>query len=168
MCTFTSQLAQGLEKWRAGSSIIVWDVTRASSDRPRPSYPSSSSSASTQDFSSTSDDSAAKLFDIGSAEGTASLAWLPGHPTSLVAGMGTRYLRIYDIRGDFFFYLAVAYAPLYVVLTIIPEGAHPTNPRDIPVANHKAIQGLCVDPTSPQRLATFTEVHVWCSSDMPP
>ena len=33
------------------------------------------------------------------------------------------------------------------------------NPRDIPVANHKAIHGLCVDPTSPQRLATYTEVE---------
>ena len=89
------QLAQGLEKWRAGSSIIVWDVTRASSDRPRPH----SSLSSAQDFSSSSDDTSARVFDVGSAEGTSSLAWIPSQPTCLVAGIGSRYLRIYDIRG---------------------------------------------------------------------
>ena len=30
------------------------------------------------------------------------------------------------------------------------------------MANHKAIHGLCVDPTSPQRLATYTEVQCMC------
>ena len=82
----------------------MWDVTRASSsDRSRLPHPSSSSSGSSaggQDYSASSDDTNAKFFDVGSAEGTSSLAWLPGQPTCLVAGIGTRYLRIYDVRGE--------------------------------------------------------------------
>lgn len=28
------------------------------------------------------------------------MSWLPGNPSCLVAGMGQRYLRIFDIRGE--------------------------------------------------------------------
>ena len=100
----------------------MWDVTRASSsDRSRLPHPSSagSSGGGGQDYSASSDDANARFFDVGSAEGTSSLAWLPGQPTSLVAGIGTRYLRIYDVRGKefvkkrkniFFFHLCSIFA----------------------------------------------------------
>ena len=85
----------------------MWDVTRASSsDRSHLPHPSSSSTGSSggggQDYSASSDDTNATVFHVGSGEGTSSLAWLPGQPTNLVAGIGTRYLRIYDIRGKEF------------------------------------------------------------------
>ena len=49
---------------------------------------------------------------------------------------------------------------ILVYVLILFSETTTAHPRDIPVANHKAIHGLCVDPTSPQRLATYTEVGV--------
>ena len=35
----------------------------------------------------------------GHGEATSSIAWLPGQTSSLAAGMGNRFLRIFDTRG---------------------------------------------------------------------
>ena len=81
----------------------------------------------------------------GHGEGTSSIAWLPGQPNCLVAGMGTRFLRLFDTRDS------------------QPSPTHAAAaPRE--VANHKAINGLCMDPNSAHQLATYGEggtVYIW-------
>ena len=42
---------------------------------------------------------AARHFEVGMNEATYSLAWLPNQPRCLLAGMGSKFLRLYDIRG---------------------------------------------------------------------
>ena len=81
----------------------------------------------------------------GHGEGTSSIAWLPGQPNCLIAGMGTRFLRLFDTRDS------------------QPSPTHAAAaPRE--VANHKAINGLCMDPNSAHQLATYGEggtVYIW-------
>ena len=36
---------------------------------------------------------------LGHGESTSTISWLPNHTNCLVAGMGSRFLRIFDIRG---------------------------------------------------------------------
>ena len=40
-----------------------------------------------------------KYFEIGSGEPTSSLVWLPSQPSCIIAGMGNRFIRMFDIRG---------------------------------------------------------------------
>ena len=42
---------------------------------------------------------AARHFEVGMNEATYSLAWLPSQPLCLLAGMGSKFLRLYDVRG---------------------------------------------------------------------
>ena len=42
------------------------------------------------------------LLVIGLSESTVSLAWFPTQPRTLVAGQGQKFLRMYDLRGEFF------------------------------------------------------------------
>lgn len=85
-------------------------------------------------------DDAAKTLESGHGEATSSIAWLPTQSSCLVAGMGNRFLRIFDTRDS---------------------GAQ-TKPQQ--VANHKAILGLSVCPSLPHQLASYAEgstVYIW-------
>jgi len=47
---------------------------------------------------------------IGAAETVTSLTWLPKDPKLLVACVGNKHLKIFDIRGtDYFYFLCVLY-----------------------------------------------------------
>ena len=39
---------------------------------------------------------------VGLSESTVSLAWFPTQPRTLVAGQGQKFLRMYDLRGEYF------------------------------------------------------------------
>lgn len=43
-----------------------------------------------------------------------------------------------------------------------------SHPREVPVANHKAISGICVDPMAPQTIATHAEVSRRVDSKLRP
>lgn len=75
----------------------------------------------------------------GSSEAISSCAWSE-HANSplLIAGMGNKYLRVYDIRAD--------------------PGSNPLQFAS------KAVHGIAVDPFSPYRLASYTEegiIKLW-------
>ncbi|XP_065053231.1 GATOR2 complex protein MIOS-like isoform X2 [Rhopilema esculentum] len=77
----------------------------------------------------------------GLKESTVSLAWFPRHPKTLVAGQGQKFLRVYDLRDSG---------------KLVSFG----------VTNCKAMNGVCVDPFSEHRFASFAEtaqgpVLVW-------
>lgn len=55
------------------------------------------------DLSSSTNDSA-RYFEVGLGEHTTSLAWLPRHTSCLVVGIGKTYLRLYDIRGECYYF----------------------------------------------------------------
>jgi len=38
-------------------------------------------------------------YELGNSESTVGLAWLPTSPMCLATGTGSRWLRIYDLRG---------------------------------------------------------------------
>ena len=107
---------------------------------------------------------------LGHGEATSSIAWLPNQSNCLVAGMGTRFLRTFDIRGKLSFFshpghdIIIDQSVTRVMMSLpwlLPhsdEHAVQTHPRE--VASHKAILGLCVDPTSTHQLATYAEVGV--------
>jgi hypothetical protein len=40
------------------------------------------------------------LQQYGSSEAVTSVAWLPRHPGLVSAGMGLKYLRVYDVRAE--------------------------------------------------------------------
>jgi WD40 repeat protein len=85
-------------------------------------------------------DDVAKSLESGHGEATSSIAWLPGQSSCLAAGMGNRFLRIFDTR----------------------EGGGQSRP--VQVANHKAILGLSVCPALPHQLASYAEgstVFIW-------
>ena len=51
------------------------------------------------EVSMVTDDSARPL-ESGHGEVTSSIAWLPGQSSCLAAGMGNRFLRLFDTRGN--------------------------------------------------------------------
>ncbi len=65
---------------------------------PLRSLASGGSSGSVGDSYSGASD-AARHFEVGMNEATYSLSWLPNQPQCLLAGMGAKFLRLYDIRG---------------------------------------------------------------------
>ncbi|ORX91418.1 hypothetical protein K493DRAFT_339376, partial [Basidiobolus meristosporus CBS 931.73] len=75
----------------------------------------------------------------GSSEAITSCAWFPDSPSQLVAGMGLKWLRVYDVRAD----------------SSSPPGV---------IFATKAIYGISVDPFHPYRFASHTEdgiVKIW-------
>ena len=45
-------------------------------------------------------DDSARPLESGHGEVTSSIAWLPGQSSCLAAGMGNRFLRLFDTRGN--------------------------------------------------------------------
>eukprot|EP00731_Ephydatia_muelleri_P007682 Em0004g20a len=127
----TDLLAVGLDKARNDSSLIVWDTTRAPSER------------GTQESSFPSDDNA-KCFEIGQGEATSAIAWSPLNPSyCLIAAMGNKYLRLFDIRDKH-------------------PSAGLTQPQEY--VSHKGLSSLCFDPSTPHQLATHADgntVFIW-------
>lgn len=128
-------LAEGLEKTRADSSLIVWDVTRAGTSTPNKTKHSLVSKSNFTDAQSPSEDPA-KYFETGHGENTSSIAWLPSRNNCLIAGMG-RFLKIFDTRAEV-------------------GSLQSCPPREY--AQHKAIYGLTVDPISSHQIASYAEV----------
>ncbi|XP_013399099.1 GATOR complex protein MIOS-like isoform X2 [Lingula anatina] len=128
-------LAQGLDKYRQDASLLVWDVNA------KPAYGSSYDSTATPDskrgstFYVDTTPSIRPVAEIGAAESVYSLCWSINQPKILLTGMN-KYLRVYDIR----------------------ESTHPQN-----AALTKNVFGLCVDPHSADRVASFSEgqISVW-------
>ncbi|OAD70468.1 hypothetical protein PHYBLDRAFT_182399 [Phycomyces blakesleeanus NRRL 1555(-)] len=88
---------------------------------------------------STSNREQTPIQQYGPAENTVSCTWsVHSHSPLLIAGMGSRYLRVYDIRVD--------------------SGANPLQ------FSTKAVHGTIVDPFNPYRIASHTEegvVKIW-------
>ena len=60
----------------------------------------------------------ARYFEVGMNEATYSLAWLPNQPHCLLAGMGSKFLRLYDIRGKAIVTLIVQFHQHTLYLTL--------------------------------------------------
>lgn len=39
-------------------------------------------------------------YELGNSEATNAMSWLPSSPNCLASGTGSRWLRIYDLRGN--------------------------------------------------------------------
>ena len=67
-------LAAGFDKHRSEHGITVWDACRTGNDNMKPVY------------------------EIGFGDTVASLAWFT-QPSTLIAGVNNKHLRVYDLRG---------------------------------------------------------------------
>ncbi|KAF9174790.1 hypothetical protein BGX20_009785 [Mortierella sp. AD010] len=79
------------------------------------------------------------LYQYGSSEVISSCAWFTHEPRVLAAGMGMKYIRVYDTRED------------------------PNSPSSI-VTSTKAVHGLCMDPFNQNRMASCTDdgnISIW-------
>src|SRR6218665_2402498 len=84
-------IAEGVERYRQDSSILIWDVCSQPSDISAHSDRKSSSEGSSVCITK-------PLYEIGSSEISHSLAWFHNSPRTLIAGMNNKCLRIYDLR----------------------------------------------------------------------
>lgn len=110
-------LAAGLDKVRNDYSLLVWDLALSEVDTDKP------------------------LQQYGSSEVVSSVEWLTQlNPSIVVAGMGSRWLRVYDIRQS------SSSAPAAVIPT-------------------KCVHGIQVDPYHPFRMSSYStddnEIAVW-------
>ncbi|KAI8050673.1 uncharacterized protein B0P05DRAFT_563144 [Gilbertella persicaria] len=145
-------LAAGLDKVRNDPCLLVWDVSRSldsycntptGSQTPTKSFQQDPWRIDTkdrrynQDMSSTREQGPVRQY--GSSEAIASCAWSEhANAPLLIAGMGNKYLRVYDIRAD--------------------PGSNPLQ------FTTKAVHGIVVDPFSPYRVASYSEegiIKLW-------
>ncbi|KAI9317907.1 WD40-repeat-containing domain protein [Dichotomocladium elegans] len=163
-------LAAGLDKVRNDPCLLVWDISQAI-DAPAgtqtsstPSYyqnyrPQSARSTTALDrealFSGKQNNilphpqiPARPIQQYGPSEAIASCAWSShGGAPLLIAGMGNKYLRVYDIRGK----------PSFSSSSVDSMAT----PLQFAT---KAVYGAAVDPFNPNRLASYTEegvVKLW-------
>eukprot|EP00158_Paraphelidium_tribonemae_P005085 Partr_v1_DN27152_c2_g1_i1_m15596 putative missing oocyte, meiosis regulator, homolog (Drosophila) len=123
-------LVTGLDKVRNDHSLLVWDLSRATASQQaiRP------------------------LVQYGSSEAITSVSWFPAlQPGLLGAGMGLKWLRIYDTR---------------VSSSSSTDAGNSNNNTAAPVlvTSTKAIYGMQVDPFHHARFASFTDdgtVMLW-------
>lgn len=113
-----SIVASGLEKVRNDYCLLLWDIDAQSSDGS--SYTSKT-----------------PLQKYGSSESVTSISFLPNQPHSLISGMGSRWVRLYDIRES---------QPSIVIGT-------------------KAVYGIQPDPFNPSRFLTYSDENI-CFWDM--
>lgn len=109
-------LAAGLEKYRTDYAIIVWDVAKQSFGNIIHEHPFQTGSRA--------------VVELGFSETTNSLQWFGNQPKTLVCGMNSKFLKIFDLRD-----------------TSKHHNATTT----------KAVYGVCVDPFFEHRLASFVE-----------
>ncbi|KAF9904605.1 hypothetical protein EC991_002533 [Linnemannia zychae] len=79
------------------------------------------------------------LCQYGSSEVISSCAWFTNEPKVLAAGMGMKYIRVYDTRED------------------------PNSPSSL-VISTKAVHGLCMDPFHENRMASCSDdgvIKIW-------
>ncbi|KAF9946376.1 hypothetical protein BGZ72_000381 [Mortierella alpina] len=79
------------------------------------------------------------LCQYGSSEVISSCAWFTNQPKILAAGMGMKYIRVYDTRED------------------------PNSPSSM-VISTKAVHGLCMDPFHEDRMASCSDdgiIKIW-------
>ncbi|KAG0367163.1 hypothetical protein BGZ54_004307 [Gamsiella multidivaricata] len=79
------------------------------------------------------------MCQYGSSEVISSCAWFTHEPRVLAAGMGMKYIRVYDTRED------------------------PNSPSSM-VISTKAVHGLCMDPFHDERMASCTDdgnISIW-------
>ncbi|KAG0262005.1 hypothetical protein BG011_000429 [Mortierella polycephala] len=79
------------------------------------------------------------LCQYGSSEVISSCAWFTNEPKVLAAGMGMKYIRVYDTRED------------------------PNSPSSM-VISTKAVHGLCMDPFHEDRMASCSDdgiIKIW-------
>ncbi|KAG0043541.1 hypothetical protein BGZ83_011281 [Gryganskiella cystojenkinii] len=79
------------------------------------------------------------LCQYGSSEVISSCAWFSNEPKVLAAGMGMKYIRVYDTRED------------------------PNSPSSL-IISTKAVHGLCMDPFHDNRMASCSDdgnVKIW-------
>ncbi|KAG0024185.1 hypothetical protein BGZ81_007802 [Podila clonocystis] len=79
------------------------------------------------------------LCQYGSSEVISSCAWFTNEPKVLVAGMGMKYIRVYDTRED------------------------PNSPSSM-IISTKAVHGLCMDPFHDNRMASCSDdgnIKIW-------
>ncbi|KAI8143120.1 hypothetical protein BJV82DRAFT_611432 [Fennellomyces sp. T-0311] len=139
-------LACGLDKVRNDPCLLVWDVSQAiDGDTPTGTTPSTPH-LTDRKFNSLGMDSSVPypssayreqrpILQYGSSEAITSCTWSAhaGSPL-LIAGMGYKYLRVYDIRAD------ANAAPLQF--------------------STKAVYGTSIDPFNPYRMASYNEEGV--------
>ncbi|KAG0222589.1 hypothetical protein BGW41_005933 [Actinomortierella wolfii] len=83
--------------------------------------------------------SSGPLCQYGSSEVITSCAWFTNEPKSLVAGMGLKYLRVYDTRED-------QNSPASMIIST------------------KAVHGICMDPFNNYRMASCSDdgiIKIW-------
>jgi WD40 repeat protein len=82
----------------------------------------------------------------GSSESVISATWVSNAPC-ILAGMGYKWIRIYDIRGKHLY-----------ILPIAPETGQTT------AISTKSVQGITADPYNSHRFASFGDdeiVRIW-------
>ncbi|EGC39299.1 hypothetical protein DICPUDRAFT_147940 [Dictyostelium purpureum] len=161
---YKNQIAVGLDKIRADTSTLVWDINYLQSANIASSYQSNNSnnnnnitnklqrmSVVDQPYSisrisdnifNTSTDSPDTIYqpiaEFTQSEATLALAWLPNNPSCLLVGTGSKWLKIYDIRDI-------------------------NNVQSV-MAHQKSVNGVCVDPFDCNRIATMSEdshIKIW-------
>ncbi|KAH7339923.1 hypothetical protein B0J17DRAFT_657328 [Rhizoctonia solani] len=151
-------LAVGLEKTRNEPSLLIWDIERSARSLPSPSSPlpafrrsSPRLPATRPALSLAGPGDTRPLQYYGSTEVIHSLAFLPGTPHILIAGIGTKRIGMYDLRSP-----GVATAP-----TSNP----PTGNASQPLAYYtKAVYGITVDPLDDNRFASYGDdmnIRLW-------
>ncbi|EUC66944.1 WD repeat protein, putative [Rhizoctonia solani AG-3 Rhs1AP] len=151
-------LAVGLEKTRNEPSLLIWDIERSARALPSPSSalpafrrtsPRLPATRPAMPLGGPGDSRPLQYY--GSTEVIHSLAFLPGTPHILIAGIGTKRIGMYDLRSP-----GVATAP-----TSNP----PTGNASQPLAYYtKAVYGITVDPLDDNRFASYGDdmnIRLW-------
>ncbi|XP_060067051.1 GATOR complex protein MIOS-A-like [Ylistrum balloti] len=128
----TNLIAEGLEKYRSDPCILIWDIH---------SKPSSemTSTLERQRYSSSLSESSVitkPISELGAGDTTGSLAWSHKDSNTFAVGLGSKYIKIFDLRET---------------------------SRQHMTTNTKSVYGICMDPQNHFRLASFHEnqVSVW-------
>ncbi|KAG8762831.1 hypothetical protein FRC11_007612 [Ceratobasidium sp. 423] len=151
-------LAVGLEKTRNEPSLLIWDIERSARTLPSPSSTLPAFQRTSPRLPATrpamtlvGPGDTRPLQYYGSTEVIHSLAFLPGTPHILIAGIGTKRIGMYDLRSP-----GVATAP-----TSNP----PTGNANQPLAYYtKAVYGITVDPLDDNRFASYGDdmnIRLW-------
>lgn len=117
-------LAAGYEKHRTDYGTLVWDINKALDAQYQSlSFPAASSALNA---------GIRPVYELGIGETTYSLKWFTNQPKTMVCGMNSKHLKIFDLRS-------------------------PAKPRSFTAT--KAVYGITLDPFSENRLASFAEVN---------